>query len=35
MVLITASDGELYGLRHHDLNGSLERVLKNSKLKLD
>ena len=32
MVLITASDGELYGLRHHDLNGSLERVLKNSKI---
>ncbi|MGI6347781.1 MAG: hypothetical protein ACOXZ1_01135 [Patescibacteria group bacterium] len=32
MVLITASDGELHGLRHHDLNGSLERVLKNSKI---
>jgi len=31
--LITASDGELYGLRHEDPTGEFERLLKNQNLK--
>ncbi len=31
--IISASDGELYGLRHHDYSGKLEELLSHKKLK--
>lgn len=32
-VIITATDGELYGLRHEDPTGEFEKLLKNKKIK--